>query len=49
MKRKGRKRLSVDVPTELHKNAQYCAKESNITLTKLVARALFEYIRMYYR
>lgn len=36
-----KKRLVVDMPLELHKQLKYIAIRYNITLSKLVLRALF--------
>jgi len=42
-KRIGRKRLSVDIPKNLHTTLCVIAKSRNITLTKYVIRALIRY------
>jgi predicted HicB family RNase H-like nuclease len=39
-KRAGRKRLSVDIPEELHKKLVFMAKRRNCTITKYVIRAI---------
>lgn len=42
--RKGRKRLSLDIPEELHKKMTDTAEIYGITLTKLTIRAFVAYI-----
>jgi len=39
-----RKRLSVEIPDELHNKLWKMAKKRNITLTKYVTRALLRYM-----
>jgi len=41
MARKGRRRLSMDVPTKIHDEIRCYAKARNITITKWVLRALY--------
>lgn len=42
-KRLGRKRLSVDIPKNLHDSLMLLTQHRNITLTKYVIRALIRY------
>jgi len=42
MSRKGRKRLSMDIPIWLHEKLKVAAKGRNITITKLVIRAIIK-------
>ena len=42
--RKGRKRLSLDIPEELHKKMTDIAELHGITLTKLTIRAFVAWI-----
>jgi len=39
-----RKRLSVDIPKEVHKQLWKLARRRNITLTRYVTRALLRYM-----
>lgn len=43
--REGRKRLSVDLPLELHKKVEQLASTRNITITKYVIRAILKKVR----
>ena len=40
-KRKGRKRLAIDIPEELHEAIKIYAARRNITMTKWILRACF--------
>jgi len=44
-KRPGRKRLSMDVPEGFHKELETEAKKRNSTITRLVMRAIVEYLK----
>ena len=39
-----KKRLSIEIPTELHKKLWKMARRRNITLTRYVTRALLRYM-----
>ncbi len=41
VKRLGRKRLSIDIPEELHEDIKLCAKTRNITMTRWILRACY--------
>lgn len=43
-KRKGRKRLQVDIPEDLHASLNVVAKKRNITVTRYVVRALMRFL-----
>lgn len=44
-RRKGRKRLAMDIDEEIHKRMAYWAKERNISITLWVTRAIYQKIK----
>jgi len=45
--RKGRKRVSVDIPSALHDKIKKIAFENNTTMTELFFQAIIEYLNHY--
>lgn len=44
MKRPGRKRLSLDLPTYFYDELKKASKKKNVTVTKLLLRMIYKYI-----
>ncbi len=43
--REGRKRLSMDIPTEIQEKIEQRCKKRNITITKFILQAILEKLR----
>lgn len=45
MPRKGRKRLTVDIPVSIHEELKGIAAKHNLTMTRLIIRLIMELIK----